>query len=188
MPYSLTQPLKSDPASFVLFRNVLTPAECNELIGLSKLIPKESALTASSKEKRISDVYWIHWQAGIDGLFAKLANAVITANNKTWDFHLGGFMEPLQLTHYRAENSGHYDWHEDHSNVGICMNRKISGTLVLNNDFEGGEFELFDTKPIENLTQGSLILFPSFKVHRVLPIAKGERWSLVFWVTGPPFV
>jgi PKHD-type hydroxylase len=35
--------------------------------------------------------------------------------------------------------------------------------------------------------QGTLILFPSYTLHEVMPVTKGERNSLVSWVTGKPF-
>jgi len=35
--------------------------------------------------------------------------------------------------------------------------------------------------------QGTLILFPSYTLHEVKPVTKGERNSLVSWVTGKQF-
>ena len=35
---------------------------------------------------------------------------------------------------------------------------------------------------------GTIIIFPSFIFHRVLPITKGKRESLVNWSIGKPFV
>jgi hypothetical protein len=34
---------------------------------------------------------------------------------------------------------------------------------------------------------GELILFPSFLMHRITPVTKGKRNSLVGWTTGKPF-
>jgi PKHD-type hydroxylase len=33
-------------------------------------------------------------------------------------------------------------------------------------------------------TRGAFIAFPSFAVHRVSPVTRGTRWSLVAWITG----
>ena len=35
--------------------------------------------------------------------------------------------------------------------------------------------------------QGTLIIFPSYILHEVKPVTKGERNSLVAWVTGKQF-
>ena len=55
-------------------------------------------------------------------------------------------------------------------------------------DYEGGELvicEHEDADPVKAI--GSVIVFPSFLEHQVRKIVKGERWSLVAWVHGPPF-
>ena len=59
-------------------------------------------------------------------------------------------------------------------------------------EYEGGVFELTDadfTKQDKfNLKQkGSVLIFPSFIKHRVTPVTKGERKSLVGWIEGPSF-
>jgi PKHD-type hydroxylase len=66
--------------------------------------------------------------------------------------------------------------------------RKISMTLLLSDpkDFEGGELELIDDKKRPNLKRGYAIFFASFIRHRVKPIIKGNRKSLVMWFGGPP--
>ncbi len=34
---------------------------------------------------------------------------------------------------------------------------------------------------------GDLIIFPSFIDHKVSPVTKGVRYSVVAWFGGPPF-
>ena len=65
-------------------------------------------------------------------------------------------------------------------------------------EYEGGELE-FDfrqndpdkkRKPKiakEIAPKGSIIVFPSFVWHRVKPVTKGLRYSLVNWNLGWPF-
>ena len=62
-------------------------------------------------------------------------------------------------------------------------------------DFEGGDLEFYDYSPpgkknkilkTNDIKQkGTIITFPSFIIHRVLPVTKGTRYSLVVWHTGP---
>jgi PKHD-type hydroxylase len=35
--------------------------------------------------------------------------------------------------------------------------------------------------------RGTLILFPSFLIHRVTPVNSGVRESMVSWISGPNF-
>ena len=66
-------------------------------------------------------------------------------------------------------------------------NRKGIPTLsivgLLNDDFEGGEFVMFDNDIIK-LKQGDVLIFPSTFMypHKVSSIKKGVRDSFVSWV------
>ena len=73
--------------------------------------------------------------------------------------------------------------------------RKLSTTLLLNDpsEFDGGTLEFHHHK--DKLTvceeldmQGSLVVFPSFVYHKVNPVTRGVRYSLVTWNCGFPFV
>ena len=54
---------------------------------------------------------------------------------------------------------------------------------VLNDDYEGGEFIMFDDYKIK-LKQGDLLIFPSnfMYPHKVEPVKKGVRYSYISWV------
>ena len=62
-------------------------------------------------------------------------------------------------------------------------------TLLLSpeNEFEGGELEFMSKGKRAKLKQGQAIFFASWLQHRVKPVTKGERKSLVMWFGGPPF-
>lgn len=107
-----------------------------------------------------------------------------------WNYDID-FIEPLQHTLY--EVGGFYDWHIDESNwlPGKRPNnkiRKISFSLVLNDDFTGGEFEI-QTNEINTieLKKGEIIFFNGDTQHRVKPVESGIRRSLVGWIQGPPY-
>ena len=71
-------------------------------------------------------------------------------------------------------------------------------TLTDHTEYQGGELE-FDLTNLDHnkktnlrscteiLPKGSLVVFPSFVWHRVKPVTKGERNSLVIWNLGYPF-
>ena len=55
-------------------------------------------------------------------------------------------------------------------------------------DFSGGDLAFDDAKKKNiKLTQGQGIFFASFMRHRIEPVKKGIRQSLVMWFGGPPF-
>ena len=71
--------------------------------------------------------------------------------------------------------------------------RKLSVSINLSdpNTYEGGQFEMdLGEGPFvleEMNRQGTIIVFPSDTQHRVTPVTKGVRYSLVNWFEGPAF-
>jgi PKHD-type hydroxylase len=103
-----------------------------------------------------------------------------------WGYDIVNFQDP-QLGRYGT--GGHYDWHADTA-VPDCDNfqRKLSAVLLLNDEFSGGDLEFEATQDKTPLkTKGSVIVFPSFLKHRVLPVTSGVRYSAVSWAMGPAF-
>ena len=74
---------------------------------------------------------------------------------------------------------GKYDVHTDQ---GIGDNRAITLIFNLNDNYEGGELKILDK--IYKLEKGDFIYFPSNYMypHSILPITKGERYSMVTWL------
>ena len=172
---------------------------CQRLIKLGKG-KWNQAQTDGSKQRieslyniRKSDVVWVNDQWVYDLIWPYM----MTANEQAgWKYNIVA-AETCQVTRYTKD--GFYVMHKDgmgsheevinepenkvlHGNV-----RKLSMTIVLNSNFEGGDFEIAGNEMISKLEEGSVIVFPSFMFHRVAPITKGIRYSLVAWFVGPPF-
>ena len=120
-------------------------------------------------------------------------NYVSHANTVAFNVNLYKLAD-IQYTEYHAEQEGHYGWHSDCSwkrNDGL--DRKLSIVIQLSDpsEYEGGSFEFSEVKtPSENLfkPKGSVLVFPSYQYHRVTPVTKGVRKSLVAWFDGPKWV
>lgn len=92
---------------------------------------------------------------------------------------------------YDSNNYGQYDWHIDSSPDESPTDVKL--TLLINvsiDSYEGGGFQFF-RQGIVNVPEldvpGSIIVFPSFFNHRVLPVTQGTRRSIAIWIHGPKF-
>jgi PKHD-type hydroxylase len=113
--------------------------------------------------------------------------ALTVAANQRFQFEVDMF-EAIQLARY--EIGMHYDWHVD-IGPGMMGNRKLSITLQLSDpdSYEGGDLIIEDnvgggddfTAPRDI---GSVTVFPSFMKHRVTPVTKGVRHSVVAWASG----
>jgi len=138
-----------------------------------------------NKEVRDTEVGWIPLDDRTEFLFDAIAKKVMEAN-KTWGFELQGFEEGLQYGVYNV--GSHYDWHLD-VGEGEFIRRKVTAIINLNDDYEGGEVDVQTNHGMFTLTRtpNDITLFPSFLMHRVRPVTKGTRLSLVAWIGGIPF-
>tara|TARA_R100001132_G_C3253389_1_gene79805 strand:+ start:95 stop:724 length:630 start_codon:yes stop_codon:yes gene_type:complete len=199
------------------FDKALTPRFCDEVIkyGLSQEESMARTGNFSSpnlnkdqikdlKSKRNSDLVWMSdpW------IYKEIHPYVHMANqNAGWNFEWDR-TEACQFTKYKLKQ--YYGWHCDswdkpYDKEGPQKGkiRKLSMTCQLTDgsEYEGGELE-FDfrnydpnmrdqnkhvRKVIEILPKGSIIVFPSHLWHRVRPVTKGIRYSLVAWHLGYPF-
>jgi PKHD-type hydroxylase len=75
--------------------------------------------------------------------------------------------------------------------TGELSNRKLSITVQLSDpdEYEGGELQFMVNQNIFTAPKdkGTAIIFPSFALHRVTPITKGSRKSIVGWISGAPY-
>ena len=167
--------------------------ECEKIISLFEENKKTEAktggqagslLTHIPNDKRKSHISWIGYNEKTHWIFEKLTRFVEGANTR-YGFQLNGFFESLQITEY--QEGDHYDWHTDHGPAEFSV-RKLSIVVQLSdpNDYEGGVLQI-QQHQVQEKNQGDVILFPSFSAHKVWPVTKGKRYSLVAWVTGEPF-
>jgi len=137
---------------------------------------------------RKSDVKWIYFSEESKWLFVKLMMLIQKTNNSNWNFDLVMAREPIQYTEYIDD--GHYDWHIDVGG-GYMNQRKVSVSVLLSdpNEYEGGDLQIWPGGEIKTAERvlGGVTVFPSCLLHRVTPVTKGVRKSLVFWVGGIPY-
>jgi len=106
-----------------------------------------------------------------------------------WDMYVTA-QEQVQFATY--EEGMHYNWHIDTQLLsGNALDRKVSVICLMNDpsEFEGGELQFNIGGQIleAQLKKGSVIVFPSFILHRVTPVTKGVRKTAVMWLNGPAF-
>lgn len=179
---------------FIFLEGVFTPEECKKIINLGTSLGLTSGETGHELESnenikiRKSKISWIHWNEETGWIFQRLYELTLKVNKEHYQFDLFGFYEKIQFTEYTSPDS-HYTWHIDGGNKEFST-RKLSIVVQLSDpkDYEGGTFQVFtdDTYSIDK-KQGAATFFPSYNSHRVTPITKGKRYTLVIWVNGPPF-
>ena len=131
---------------------------------------------------------WFRTGEELDWVFERLGTAASELNDQHFGFELFGFCERLQYSIYEAPG-GHFGWHVDSGSRPFP--RKLSLSLQLSEpaDYRGGDLELWSgDKPVSApRPRGTLVVFPSYCLHRVQPVEAGARRALVAWVAGPEF-
>ena len=175
------------------FEKALDNEMCERILELGANKFEEAKLSTKNlinKNLRDSSVVWLNEQ----WLFNLVFSYMNSANEDSgWNVDVDA-AESMQLTKYRKK--GFYGYHQDGSGFDLSnmpdnkflhnKTRKLSMTALLNDEFEGGEFEFYNTPKLE-MNKGDIILFPSFELHRVKPVTKGVRYSLVTWFVGPKY-
>ena len=190
---------------YYYFTEAIGKETCSRIIGLGEEGFNEATVghggpTTVDKKNRTSKTAWINdqWLYDLIWPYMEKANA-----QSGWGYDIKA-AESFQITQY--EKGGFYNFHKDgksdnlgaydtpenkflHGNV-----RKLSMSIILNDDYEGGGFEFVTLdKEASNIYTpdfnkvGSVMVFPSFIMHRVKPVTTGIRYSLVTWFLGPPF-
>jgi PKHD-type hydroxylase len=156
-----------------------------------RLKPKRAlASTSNLLDYRRSFVSWISSSNESAWIYRKLTDLIQENNKQFFQFDIDK-IETLQFTYYDSNEQGCYKSHKDPLTWNTPHNRKLSLVLQLSDpsEYEGGEFLLHNsTEPIViGKEKGMIVTFPSYTLHEVTPVTKGERYSLVAWVHGPPF-
>jgi len=196
---------------FVCFDSALPSRICDDLVSYGEQQASQVALIGEQKEppKDISKLYktrnssivWMDEPWIYNAILPIVAEANRHAN---WNFEYQR-AEACQWTKY--SETQHYTWHQDASNkpcnnpkewnYGLIRKLSVTVSLVDGDSYEGGDLE-FDFRNKSNSEsnvvtskearkKGSVIVFPSFVWHRVSPVTKGTRYSLVIWNNGLPY-
>jgi PKHD-type hydroxylase len=207
----------NSPYCYWYFNEVLTHKFCDDVIQRGNEEKENVALTGKFentsedklteeqindlKTQRNSNIAWLS-----DSWIYRSIHPFIHQANKNagWNFDWD-FSEACQFTKYKINQ--YYNWHcdswdkpydkpDDLNTNGKIRKLSVSCQLTDSSEYEGGELE-FQPRDGEDpglivpcneaRKKGSIIVFPSHVYHRVKPVTKGIRYSLVIWNLGFPF-
>ncbi len=183
-------PNQATISKYVALEHCFSDQECDTIeTYFSKVKAMSGGVGGQSVHKatRDSTLRWLRLQEFPDSvwIYEKIMHHVAQVNAENWQFRLDGFQSALQLTEY--EPGGHYTWHQDIGSRRSAL-RKLSVSVQLSDPdtYAGGGLELHATQTpvLMPRTRGTLIIFPSYTLHRVTAMSAGERRALVTWIGG----
>lgn len=198
LPYNNFNP-QSNWNDFYYYKNVFNDEMIKNLTDMvytnykfskGKTGTKELGDMTDSYRTNNRDIAYITPKPHSKWLYDLLFPLALEANENLFHFDIDIVTDAIHYVIY-PEDGGHLDWHMDVGAFGVNK-RKLAMTVQLSDssDYEGGDFQIwmggknYITVPRE---KGDVIVFPSFCMHRVTPITRGERRCLVFWTGGRPF-
>lgn len=184
-PHAIEQPPFQ---SHAITAGFLADAETDRLIAEHRSLLAEGQLAAggTNPEIRRSRVVLLGREEKYRWLYERIWAAASECNRLFFGVDIATIEPNIQLGRYDSSDLGFYNWHTDFA--GFRPLRKISISIQLSRpeDYEGGDLELlYSHSPLKlDKTRGTFIAFPSFMLHRVTPVTRGTRWSLVAWILG----
>jgi len=191
---------------FYVFPRAIVPDVCEQIVkDCKKNILKKASIYGSDKKGRDDPEIRktsIHFVKDKDNKVNELAWHFLREANKIQFNYDLEYFQAIQFAEYK--NGGFYGWHKDDSGLSKSNEiRKLSLTLVLSapDTFEGGELQFYNgDRPMDDVgeitgeqvkndikSQGTVIVFDSRDWHRVTPVTKGVRHSIVCWTVGANF-
>ena len=175
---------------YYVFENVFTKDECELILNTS----------VSNHDKDVKDIkalgknlkcFHIDLKKYLPDFFNNIISKTEIANQQNFDYHLYDQYKYSKFTNinvYLPNNE--YQYHIDSEKSGSKSDIKLTTIVnISTEDYTGGEFVyVFGNKEtrIEEIDKpGNMIVFPSFFLHRVLPVNTGKRVTLSYWFAGP---
>ena len=155
------------------FDNAVDSKTCNKIIKLAeKQWQKATTKGVEGQGKRKTNIAWTTEQWLFDLVF--LIICVLQTNSLGWNFEVDA-AESMQIGKY--SKGCFYDYHTDGDGVTVYdepennwlhnKTRKLSMTVLLNEDYEGGDFKFYDSEKDTIKGKGSVLVFPSYMQHCV---------------------
>lgn len=178
-------------APVLLVKNVLTPDMRQELMDFWATNERHEGGVGSGKKTRVQKTAKIRTDCFIrDKAFharidERLSRSLFPEIEKVYGIQVTR-REDYKVGCYFADDGGFFSKHRDNFEYPLSY-RRLAMTLVLNDDYEGGNL-LFPeyTSDLYRIEGGDAVVFPCSLVHQVTPVTGGKRFVMISFYYGEP--
>jgi len=148
---------------------------------------------AANKKVKVYIVQWLEVKKHLK----KFEDFIYSANDKFFQYDIFDISDfnSINVNEYNTKYNS-YDWHIDCSSYGSKEDIKLTCLLNISTEsYSGGKLHLDGMSDIDEKGQeiifkdfnipGYVLLFTSYRRHKVEPVTNGERRTLSYWATGP---
>jgi PKHD-type hydroxylase len=180
---------------YVFWEDFFSEQEIDKILSLPIWLESKDANISdniTNPNIRSTKVSWLPVDTSTAWIYNRISTVISEVNNRYFRFDITGLYENIQLGIYDEKNKGHYDWHIDSGMKNNTVSRKLSFAMLLSSpsEFEGGNLQIkaeTDIPITVEQKKGRAWIFPAYTLHKVTPVTKGVRRSLVVWAGGPAF-
>jgi predicted 2-oxoglutarate/Fe(II)-dependent dioxygenase YbiX len=162
-------------------KGFLSLEQCNVFINQIK---SQQTLKVKENDYNDDNGKWIELD---DSISNSIYNVVKLANDLNFKFHISGVQGCYGKQYYVDKFKEADSFHSDMSEGDITNTAtKITTILFLNDDYQGGELQIWDTKIKPEV--GKLVIFPSFSAHKIKQFKNKDRFVIATFIGGNHFV
>ena len=165
------------------YPNIIDEDACKKIITQKDLKFQRATVGGGKKTSTVRNCYSKPLDKAFDTIIFNCVGTVLSKYKKEFKYLEQGQMDDTGYEHllYIGSEKGEYKEHTDHFRQAP---RVISCSILLNDNYEGGDFCFFNKELIIKKEKRSAIVFPSNFCfpHSISPVTKGERYAIVTWV------
>ena len=164
------------------YENILDPEVCKKIVEEDSHDFK-SATTGDGTVNKHRNCWTKKIDDEFDSHIFKICGKILkTYSEEFKHFGFGLSCEDTGYQHlwYKGKEKGEYKEHVDHFDLHP---RTLSCSIILNDEYDGGDFSFFEGEYIFTKKTGSAVVFPSNFCfpHSVTPVTNGDRHAIVTW-------
>lgn len=176
----------------IVLNQVFSESECKKIIDSKgefikspqEMNDKKYNIIPDESNNTFGHTNFPYWHLEIsdenEWFFEKVRECIDMVNMKFFKFENQGLWNS-GIKEY--SNGNGCSWHHDDMSRG----KRLGISILLNKPEKGGEIEIFNGEKVSiDLEVGEIVIFPAFFFHRIKPVYKGTRTSLVSWTYSDP--
>ena len=181
-------------APLLVVPDVLSPAECSELIEVWESDHEQTGVEATADGKRAEQVstqlkrrsdHIVRDPERSRALATAVGRRVMPELSKAFAYR-GTRFEGFKIACYEASDRGFFSAHRDNLSPSTA-HRRFALTLNLNDEYEGGQLRFPEYGPdLYRPPPGGALLFSCSHLHEVLDVTAGRRFVLLSFVFSDP--
>jgi len=165
--------------AIIMFPSAATPSVCDEIVNLYRESDLWKECYFHSKAQGVRTCNEIRMPASeLDSKIFNVVGACLLKYNEVFETTASTDEGYTLLRYNEGQSIG------NHMDDTTGLGRVLSCSILLNDEFTGGEFSFWGGESIIAPEKGSVLMFPAnfMYPHEILKVKSGARFSIITWL------